>query len=98
LHNGLSLIRNDFLHKASLKTAKKHGVIYLEKLETKKMTKSAKGTKDKPGRNVKAKTGLNRSILKQGWHRFATYLEYKAKWYGSIIEYVDPKYTSQRRY
>jgi putative transposase len=36
-------------------------------LKIKNMTASAKATVEKPGRNVKQKSGLNRSILEQGW-------------------------------
>jgi len=31
------------------------------------MSKSATGSSDLPGRNVKAKSGLNKSVLDQGW-------------------------------
>ncbi|MER6159700.1 hypothetical protein ABT147_29815 [Streptomyces sp. NPDC001868] len=31
------------------------------------MTRSAKGTVERPGQNVAQKSGLNRSILAQGW-------------------------------
>ena len=44
----------------------------------------------------KAKSGLNRSILDQGWSKFVNQLEYKSKWYGSDVVAVDPRYTSQR--
>ncbi len=33
------------------------------------MTRSARGTVSRPGKNIRAKTGLNRSILQQGWGR-----------------------------
>jgi len=59
------------------------------------MTRSAKGTIDKPGKMVKQKSGLNRSILKQGWNILLTMLEYKCNWYGKIFIKVDPKFTSQ---
>ena len=71
------------------------GKICLEELKIANMTKSAKGTAEQPGKNVKAKAGLNREILNQGWGQFKTFLEYKAKWYGSEVVYVDPKHTSQ---
>ena len=41
------------------------------------MTKSAKGTAEKPGRNVKAKAGLNREMLAMSWGAFRRMLEYK---------------------
>ncbi|WP_139342682.1 transposase, partial [Shigella sonnei] len=35
-----------------------------------------------PGRNVRAKSGLNRSILDQGWYEMHRQLEYKQLWRG----------------
>ena len=45
-------------------------MIVLEDLKVSNMSKSAKGTIDEPGKSVKAKSSLNRSILDQGWHEF----------------------------
>ena len=70
-------------------------MIVLEDLKVKNMTKSAKGTIDNPGKNVKAKSGLNKSILDQGWGEFKRQLEYKQKWRGGDVILVNPKYTSQ---
>jgi putative transposase len=74
---------------------KNHGFIVIEDLKTKNMTKSASGTIADPGRNVAQKSGLNRAILRQGWHMFSVMLEQKAEEFGSSILKVDPKYTSQ---
>ena len=59
------------------------------------MTKSARGTLQNPGKNVKAKSGLNRVILDQGWGEFRRQLSYKSVWYGSKLLVVSEKYTSQ---
>jgi len=59
------------------------------------MTRSAKGTVDTPGTDVRAKSGLNRSILDQGSGMFATMLKYKLAERGGELIYVDPRYTSQ---
>ena len=59
--------RRDHLHKTSTTLSKTHALVAVEDLEVRNMTRSAKGTKEKPGRNVRAKSGLNRSILNQGW-------------------------------
>ncbi|MBV8771600.1 MAG: hypothetical protein JO166_04600 [Deltaproteobacteria bacterium] len=48
-----------------------------EKLRVRNMSRSAKGTVEDPGRNVKVKSGLNRAILDQGWSMFAMMLGYK---------------------
>lgn len=85
--------RKDFNEKASTDIARRFDVIRLEKLNVRAMTKSAKGTTDKPGVNVKQKAGLNRSILDKGWSQFATLLEHKAS---GRVEYVSATYTSQR--
>jgi len=57
------------------------------------MTRSAKGTIDQPGRNVRAKAGLNREIAAAGWGLLVRRLEDKAP---GRVEKISPAYTSQR--
>lgn len=83
--------RKHWAHEATTDIAKQYGTVVVEKLRTSAMTKSAKGTVENPGRNVGAKTGLNRSILNIGWHRIETMLAYKC---ARLIK-VNPAYTSQ---
>ena len=59
------------------------------------MTKSASGTMENPGSNVRAKSGLNRSILEEGLVEFVRQLEYKLKLKGGILIRVDPRSTSR---
>jgi putative transposase len=59
------------------------------------MSRSAKGTIDEPGTNVRAKAGLNKAILDQGWGHFRRMLEYKLTWRGGELLAVLPAYTSQ---
>jgi len=59
------------------------------------MTTTAKGTMEEPGRNVRQKAGLNRSILEQGWKMFATLLDYKLTEHGGHLASVNPACTSQ---
>jgi putative transposase len=87
--------RHDFLHKLSTTTSKNHAVIVLEDLQVTHMSKSAQGTVDEPGRNVAQKSGLNKSILDQGWRLFRRMLAYKQLWHGGAVIAVDPRYTSQ---
>lgn len=87
--------RKDFLHKLSTEIAKNHGVVKVEKLQVRNMTASAAGTVENPGTNVRQKSGLNRSILDQGWSMFATMLRYKLAERGGELQEVDPAYTSQ---
>jgi putative transposase len=53
-------------------------MIVIEDLKVSSMSKSAAGTVDEPGRNVAAKSGLNRAILDQGWYEMRRQLEYAA--------------------
>jgi putative transposase len=62
------------------------------------MSRSSKGSIEKPGKCVKAKSGLNKSILDQGWGEFRRQLSYKLEWLGGIFLKVNPRYSSQRCY
>jgi len=95
LHLKLKNKRRDRLHKFSTMLVTNFDTIVVEALKTKNMTKSAKGTLKKPGKNVKQKSGLNRSILKEGWSIFLNMLEYKCDWYDKEFIRVNPKFTSQ---
>lgn len=95
LHARVAAARKDFLHKVSTEIAKSHGTVVIEKLEIRNMVRSAAGTVEKPGRNVRAKAGLNRSILDQGWGLFRVLLGYKLAERGGLLIEVPPQYTSQ---
>lgn len=88
-------IRLDWHHKAALGIAKRFGVVVLEDLKIANMTASAKGTAETPGRNVRQKAGLNRSILNQGWGIFDTILDYKLEERGGRLVKNNPAYSSQ---
>lgn len=87
--------RRDFLHKTSTTISQNHAVVCVEALVVKNMCRSAKGTIEAPGNNVRAKSGLNRAILDQGWSAFRTMLEYKLAWAGGRLVAVPPHHTSQ---
>ena len=84
-------IRNNWQHQESRRLANKAQFVIVESLHIQGMTKSAKGTREAPGKNVNAKSGLNRVILATGWAGFQHKLAYKAE----LLE-VDPKHTSQK--
>ena len=67
----------------------------MEDLKIKNMSKSAKGTKENQGKNVKAKSGLNRAIFDQSWAEFRRQLEYKMKWKTGELVFVPPQNTSR---
>ena len=82
LHSCIANIRRDYLHKVTTAVSKNHAMIVIEDLKVSNMSKSAAGTVSQPGRNVRAKSGLNRSILDQGWYEMHRQLEYKQLWRG----------------
>nr|UVD61990.1 putative transposase [Citrobacter freundii] len=96
LHSHIANIRRDYLHKATTTISKNHAMIVIEDLKVSNMSKSAAGTKDQPGRNVAAKSGLNRAILDQGWHEMRRQLTYKQAWLGGDVLAINPAYTSQK--
>lgn len=96
IHRVVAHTRGDFLHKLSTELCKNHAMIVVEDLKIANMSRSARGTLEEPGRQVKAKSGLNKSILDQGWGEFRRQLAYKLAWAGGIFLAVNPKYTSQR--
>ena len=83
--------RENAAHQHSRKMADKAHTVVIEDLNTKDMTRSAKGTVENPGTNVKAKSGLNREILKSNWGRQERMLDYKA----GLTFKVNAAYTSQ---
>ncbi len=95
IHARIANARNDFLHKASNTISKNHAMIAVEDLQVRNMSGSAKGSAETPGRNVRAKSGLNKSILDQGWFEFRRQLEYKTAWRGGFFVAVPPQNTSR---
>ena len=95
LHHDIANIRLDYLHKTSSIISKNHAVVCIEDLQIKNMSKSAVGTAALPGKNVRAKSGLNKAILDQGWYEFRRQLEYKQAWLGGEVIAVPAMYTSQ---
>lgn len=74
LHQHISDVRKDFLHKLSTKLIRENQTIALEDLAVKNMVRNRK---------------LSRCISEQGWREFRTMLEYKAEWYGRELLIVD---------
>jgi len=95
IHSRIAHVRSDFLHKTSTILSKNHAMIVIEDLKVANMSKSAAGTLEKPGRSVRAKSGLNRSILDQGWGEFRRQLEYKQAWMGGEVLAINPRNTSR---
>ena len=85
--------RKDWAEQVSTDIARRFDLIRVEELKIKNMTRSAKGTQENPGRNVRQKAGLNRAILRSGWGLLVRRLDEKAP---GRVEKIKPALTSQR--
>lgn len=96
LHRKVANRRRDFHHKTARALVDSCDEIAIEDLKVANMTRSAAGTIEKPGRNVAAKSGLNRVILDAGWAQFAGILEAKVRQHEPTrtLTRVNPAYTS----
>ncbi len=95
IHARITNARLDYLHKVSSAISNNHAMVCIEDLRVRNLSRSAAGTVDQPGKNVKAKSGLNKAILDQGWGEFRRQLEYKLAWTGGWLVTVPPQHTSQ---
>ena len=82
--------RSNWQHRTSRRIAARAGTVFVENPNTAGMTRSARGTLDSPGTNVKARSGLNREMLGTGWHGLKQKLSDTC-----AVEGVDPADTSQ---
>jgi transposase len=85
--------RKDWVEKTSTRLAREYDLIAIEDLKISAMTRTARGSVERPGRNVRRKAGLNRGILANGWGLMARRLEDKAP--GRVVR-VPAAYTSVR--
>ena len=82
-------------HRITADLVRRFGLIALEDLRIRNMTRAAAGTSDKPGKNVRQKSGINRSITEQTWGVITRQISYKAEWAGRELALVNPRHTSQ---
>lgn len=95
IHTRIGNARRDYLHKATTTISQNHAMVCIEDLQVRNMAKSAAGTTEQPGKRVRAKSGLNKSILDQGWFEFRRQLDYKLAWNGGLLIAVPPQNTSR---
>ena len=87
--------RRDYAENLTKALAEGWQIVAIEDLKLKNMTASAKGDAETPGKNVRQKAGLNRSLLNGAFHQFRTRLEAKVGARGGQVIPVNPAYTSQ---
>jgi putative transposase len=90
-------IRRD-CHKTSSAISENHAIVAVEDLKVGNMSASAGGTREDPGRNVAARSGLSRAILRQGRGAFLAMLEWKLAFRGGGLARADPRSTSRKRH
>jgi putative transposase len=94
-HARIANARRDYLHKTTTSISQNHATVCIEDLQVRNMSKSAAGSAEAPGRHVRAKAGLNRAILDQGWFEFRRQLDYKLAWNGGHLIAVPPQNSSR---
>ncbi|MFG1951830.1 RNA-guided endonuclease InsQ/TnpB family protein [Micromonospora sp. NPDC048830] len=87
--------RYDWQHKTTTTIAERYGIVAVEELRVKNMTRSARGTIAEPGRTVRQKAGLNRVMLDEAHARTVELLAYKLAERGGQLLKVPAAYTSQ---
>lgn len=95
VHTRIRNTRTTYLHQQSAAIASRFETIAVEDLRLKNLSRSASGTVAAPGKNVAAKSGLNRALLDAAPGRFIAMLRYKAERAGGEVELVDARNTSQ---
>jgi len=95
IHLRIGNARRDYLHKSTTAISQNHAMVCIEDLQVRNMSKSAAGTTEQPGKHVRAKSGLNKAILDQGWFEFRRQLDYKLAWAGGHLIVVPPQNTSR---
>ncbi|MEO6959227.1 MAG: transposase [Burkholderiaceae bacterium] len=95
IHTGIANARKDFLHKTTTTISQNHALVCIEDLQVRNMSRSSRGNSEQYGKMVKQKSGLNRSILDQGWGEFRRQLDYKVPCNGGMLLAVPPHNTSR---
>ena len=71
-------VRKDWAEKTTTDLARRFDTIRVEQLDVRAMTRSARGTLERPGIRVAQKRGLNRAIRHQAWGQLVVRLDHKA--------------------
>ena len=87
--------RKDWVEKTSTMLVANNALVVFEDLKVKNMMKSSSGTIDNPGKNVAAKSALNKLIAESCWGMLVRRVETKGKASGTEVVLVLAHYTSQ---
>ncbi len=101
IHERIRNRRHDFCHQTARRLVNRYGVIAVEKLNVKNMSKAPAPNPDPENEGqflpngARAKAGLNKSILDASWSMFRCVLTSKAESANREVIAVNPAYTSQ---
>lgn len=84
------------LHQLTKQLATSFTTVAVEDLSVAGMTRSSRGTVEKPGKKVRQKAGLNRAILDVSPGELRRQLAYKTSWYGSQLAVLDRWFPSSK--
>lgn len=96
-HHEIAEHRKTVLHTITRRLATSWSHIAIEDLNVRGMTTSARGTIENPGRNIKAKSGLNRALRDVSPWKFREQISYKSGWYGSELVICSRWFPSSKR-
>lgn len=96
LHHEVAQRRDTALHALTKKLTTGFATVAVEDLHVAGMTRSARGTIETPGKNVRQKAGLNRAILDAAPGELRRQLTYKSSWYGSQLAVLDRWWPSSK--
>ena len=88
-------ILENWEHQSAKAIAAEYSLVGVEKLNLNNLTRSARGTAENPGRNVRAKSGLNRSMLGMRLGALFTKIDRHCEKNGTLLVRVPPQGTSQ---
>jgi len=91
----LRRVRRGYLHEVARALVNRYDALAFEKLSLQGMTRSAKGSVEKPGRNVRAKTRLNYAMLDASLAMLRRLVGEKAESAARLVVDVPAAYSSQ---
>ncbi|MGW2599502.1 RNA-guided endonuclease TnpB family protein [Streptomyces klenkii] len=96
IHHTVAERRATGLHTVSKRLTTAYAEVAVEGLHVQGMTASARGTREAPGRRVRQKAGLNRSVLDAAFGELRRQITYKSGWYGATTIVRDRWYPSSQ--
>lgn len=94
-YDKLTRVRKYYLHRVSTDLVRQYTLIAADDLHLQKLSKSARGTQENPGKEVKKQAKFNRYLLDASIGRLYQYLAYKAEEAGGRFVLVNAWHTTE---